>query len=100
MTDLAALAPMLGALVALTNIIVQVSKKATWDKLPTNVVALAVAQALTVATGVAYCQIHALPISWYTVAGLIVCGFIVAFTAMFGFDKLKETLDWNHTGSR
>ena len=32
-----------GALTVLTNIIVQVLKKATWDKLPTNLLAIIVA---------------------------------------------------------
>ena len=36
-----------GALTVLTNIIVQVLKKATWDKLPTNLLAIIVAMVLT-----------------------------------------------------
>lgn len=84
----------IGVLVALTNIVVQVVKKATWDKLPTNVLALAVAEVLTIAAGVAYCQVNGIPITWYLVAALIVAGFMVAYAAMFGFDKLKEVMDW------
>lgn len=68
MTDLTVIIPILGVLVALTNVIVQVVKKATWDKLPTNIVALAVAETLTVAAGIAYCQIRAVAMTWYIVA--------------------------------
>lgn len=94
MTDLAILLPILGVLVALTNLIVQVAKKVTWDKLPTNIVALAVAETLTIATGTACCQINAVDMTWYIVAALIVGGFMVAYAAMFGFDKLKQIMDW------
>ncbi len=94
MTDLTIFIPVLGVLVALTNIIVQVAKKATWDKLPTNVVALAVAEALTIAAGIACCQIKAVAMTWYIVAALIVAGFMVAYAAMFGYDKLMEIMQW------
>lgn len=97
MTDLTIFIPVLGVLVALTNIIVQVAKKATWDKLPTNVVALAVAEALTIAAGIAYCQIKAVAMTWYIVAALIVAGFMVAYAAMFGYDKLMEIMQWGGT---
>lgn len=96
MTDLAVIAPVLGMLVALTNIIVQVAKKATWDKLPTNIVALAVAEALTIAAGIAYCQTKAVALTWYIVAALIVGGFMVAYAAMFGYDKLLEIMRWSN----
>lgn len=95
MTDLTVIIPILGVLVALTNIIVQVVKKATWDKLPTNIVALAVAETLTISAGIAYCQIKAVCMTWYIVAALIVGGFMVAYAAMFGYDKLLEIMDWS-----
>lgn len=84
----------IGILVALTNVIVEVAKKATWDKLPTNVLALLVAIALTMASGFAYCQIKVVPITWYIVVAFVVAGFMVAYAAMFGFDKLKEVMNW------
>lgn len=95
MTDLTTNIMLLGVLTALTNVIVQVTKKATWDKLPTNIVALVVAEVLTVAAGIAYCQITAVTMTWYIVATLIVGGFMVAYAAMFGFDKLREVMKWN-----
>mgnify|MGYP002801399008 FL=1 len=93
--ELAVIITAVGVLVALTNIIVEVAKKATWDKLPTNVLALVVAIALTLAAGFAYCQIKAVLITWYIIVALVVAGFMVAYAAMFGFDKLKEIMGWD-----
>ena len=92
--ELSVIITIVGVLVALTNVIVEVAKKATWDKLPTNILALIVAVALTLAAGFAYCQIKAVAITWYIVVAFIVVGFMVAYAAMFGFDKLKEIMNW------
>lgn len=90
--SMAMLMTIIGAITVLTNIIVQVVKHITWDKLPTNFVALAVAELLTLATGGAYAQIHTIPITWYLVIGAVVVGFMSAYAAMFGYDKLKEAI--------
>lgn len=92
--DLTKIIPIIGVLVALTNVIVQVLKKATWDKLPTNILALVIAMLLCLVAGIAYCQVNAISITWYLVAALIVLGFLVAYAAMFGFDKLQEIMKW------
>lgn len=81
-----------GVLVVITNIIVQVLKKLTWDKLPTNILATLVALLLTLAAFFAYCQINGITVVWYMVAAAVVLGFFVAYAAMFGFDKLKEAI--------
>lgn len=85
----------IGFLTALTNIIVEVLKKITWDKLPTNIVALLVGEALCMLTGILYAQYNSIAINWQYIAVLFVSGFLVAYAAMFGFDKLKEILNWN-----
>lgn len=90
--NLAMLMTIIGAITALTNIIVQVVKHITWDKLPTNFVALAVAEILTLCAGGAYAQIHTIPITWYLVVGAVAVGFMSAYAAMFGFDKLREAV--------
>lgn len=82
----------IGMLVVLTNIIVQVLKKVTWNKLPTNILAVIVAMVLTLVAFFAYCQIQCMAVAWYMVAAAVVLGFLVAYAAMFGFDKLKEAL--------
>lgn len=88
------LMPIAALLVVLTNVITQVIKKVTWDKLPTNILCVIISMAITIATGFAYCQIQAVTITWYFVIAIIVAGFVVAYAAMFGFDKLVEVIDW------
>ena len=90
--DWSVILSIVGALVVVTNIIVQVLKKLTWDKLPANLLAIIVSMLLTLAVFFAYCQIKSVAVVWYTVAAAIVLGFFVAYAAMFGFDKLKEAI--------
>lgn len=90
--NLAMLMTIIGAITVLTNIIVQVVKHITWDKLPTNFLALAVAELLTLCAGGAYAQMNGIPITWYLVIGAVVVGFMSAYAAMFGYDKLMEAV--------
>lgn len=83
-----------GALMAVTNIITQVIKKITWDKLPTNILVVVIAEALTLCSGAAYAQMQGITIVWYMPVAAVVVGLFVAYAAMFGFDKLKEALNW------
>lgn len=83
----------IGALVAVTNLIVEVVKKLTWDKLPTNILATIVAVVLTMVAFFAYVSYAGLTIVWYWVVAAFMVGIFVAYAAMFGFDKLKEVLD-------
>ena len=90
--DISMLLMIVAALVALTNIITQVLKKITWEKLPTNALVLLISMALTLVAFFAWCQVKAVAVAWYMVAAAVVLGFMVAYAAMFGFDKLKEAL--------
>lgn len=90
--NLSTILTIVGILVVLTNIVVQVLKKAVWGKLPTNILAIIVSMVLTLVTFFAYCQINAIAVVWYMVVAAIVLGFLVSYAAMFGFDKLKEAL--------
>lgn len=81
-----------GVLVLVTNIITQVLKNLTWEKLPTNILAVVIAMALTLVAFFAYCQIKGIAVVWYMVVAAVVLGFFVAYAAMFGFDKLKEAI--------
>ena len=81
-----------GVLVVLTNIITQVLKKVTWEKLPTNILVVIISMVLTLVAFFAYCQIKAVAVVWYMVVATVVLGFMVAYAAMFGFGKLKEAL--------
>lgn len=81
----------IGVLVVLTNIVVQVLKKVTWDKL-----AMIVSLVLTLGAFFAYCSIKEIAVVWYMVFAAVVLAFMVAYAAMFGFDKLKEALSQIH----
>ena len=85
--------PVALALMVVTNIIVEVLKKLTWGKLPTNILAFAVAMIVTLLAFFAACQIMGVAVTWYMVVAAIVMGVFVAYAAMFGFDKLQQTLE-------
>ena len=85
--------PVVLVLMVVTNIIVEVLKKLTWGKLPTNLLAFIIAMAVTLLAFFAMCQIAGVPITWYMVVGAVVLGIFVAYAAMFGFDKFRQTLE-------
>lgn len=89
--------PLVLVLMIVTNIIVEVMKGLPWMKLPTNVLAFIVAMAVTLLAFFAMCQIVGIPVTWYMVVGAIVLGFFVCFAAMYGFDKLKQTMEQFNT---
>ena len=95
--DISVMLSIVGIITVITNIITQVLKKITWDKVPTNLVALFVAEVLTISAGAAYAQINGISVTWYMVVAAVVVGFMAAYAAMFGFDKLQEVLKgWKH----
>lgn len=77
-------------LMVVTNIITEVVKKLTWDKIPTNLLVVIVAEVLTLASGAAYAEICDVTIVWYYVAAAVIVGVFVSYAAMFGFDKFKQ----------
>lgn len=80
-------------LTAFVNIITEVVKKSfEWCSTSKviNIFVLILSEILTVATFLAYWQIQKMLISWYVVAAFIVIGFMVAYAAMFGYDKLLQ----------
>ena len=83
----------IAVLVALTNIVVEVLKKATWNLIPTDLLAVLVAMVLTLLAFFAWAAKAQIQVVWYYVAAAVLVGIMVAFSAMFGFDKLKEILD-------
>jgi len=91
--NLSVILSIVGVLVVLTNIITQVLKKLTWEKMPTNILVVIISMTLTLVAFFAYCQINAIVITWYMIVAAVILGFLVAYAAMFGFDKLKEVLN-------
>lgn len=81
------------ALMIVTNIITEVLKKVTWDKIPTNFLVMLIAEVLTLGSGAAYAQMNDISIVWYHIGGAVIVGIFVAYAAMFGFDKLKQAIE-------
>lgn len=83
----------IAVLVIVVNITTEVCKKAfsaLSGSKAINLFVLALSEGLTVAVFLAYWQIKQMTITWYIIAAFIVIGFMVAFAAMFGFDKLLK----------
>ena len=80
----------IAVLVVLVNIITEVAKKiiAFTQTVYINVFVVCLSIALTVAVFLAYWQIKQIEITWYLLVAFIIIGFMVAYAAMFGFDKL------------
>ena len=84
---------MLFILVSLTNVLTQLFKKLTWDKIPTNWLVPIIAVVLSEAAIFVYCQLAStIYLASHAVIGAVL-GLLVAYGAMFGYDKLKEALE-------
>ena len=90
--DISPLLVIIGSLMVVTNIITEVLKKVTWDKIPTNLLVVIIAELLTLSAGAAYAELQGIAIVWYHAAAAVVVGLFVAYAAMFGFDKLQQAL--------
>ncbi|MEG1543064.1 MAG: hypothetical protein RR382_00875 [Tannerellaceae bacterium] len=96
-TAVTTLIAIIAVLVGLVNIITQVIKKITWDKIPSSLLAFIVSELLTVVAFFAYMAYFQYAIVWYYVVAAVIVGFMVTFAAMFGFDKLKEIMvNWEN----
>ena len=90
---IAMILPLVLVLMVITHIIVEVLKKLAEGKVPTNILAFAVAMTVTLLAFLAVCQIVGIAVTWYMVVGAIILGIFVAYAAMFGFDKFRQTLE-------
>ena len=88
-----AVAAVIMALIAgfmfVTNIIVEVIK-GLFPKVPTNIVAVAVALLITILAMFILCAVLEITVMWYYAVGALVLGIFVGYAAMFGFDKFKD----------
>ena len=84
----------IGVLAFLTSVIVQTIKEMPYLKdVPTSLVALVVAEIITVLALFTGCQYFTVIIMWYYVTSAIIAGFIVYLVATGGWEKLKEIWD-------
>ena len=82
----------MAVLVFMTGIIVEVVKN-LFPKIPTNFVAVAVAEIVTVLAVIILCAVLKITVMWYYAVGAVVLGIFVSYAAMFGFDKFKAAWD-------
>lgn len=80
-------------LTLVTNIIVQVLKSLVYDIIPTNLLAFIVAVLVTVGTGYGVWAYYGFQITGWMIMALIAVCFVVAFSAMFGYDKLVQMIE-------
>lgn len=80
----------IAVLVVFVNIITEVTKKIInfTQTAYINAFVVVLSIALTISVFLAYWQIKQMEITWYLFIAFIVVGFMVAYAAMFGFDKL------------
>ena len=88
--DLRVILVVIGVLTLVTGIVTEILKKVFWQVVPSSLLAVLVAEGLTLASGFAYAQLAGTVILWYHVIAAIVAGRGVAYTAMYGYDKHVE----------
>lgn len=81
-----------GLLVVFVNIITEVIKNLIEFKSTQsiNIFVTILSIALTVGAFIVYCVVYKINIAWYLIIASIIVGFMVAYAAMFGFDKLLK----------
>jgi high-affinity Fe2+/Pb2+ permease len=91
----------IGALAFIVSLITEVTKGLPGiSKIPTDLQVIILSILLCIATYFAYCSYVNMSIEWYYIVAVFIGAFIVAFVAMYGWDKLSQL--WNRfqvTGS-
>ena len=87
----ALLLAIIGVLAFMVSVITQVFKGVgVLAKIPTDILVFVLSIGLTVTAFVAYMQYIQQVILWYMILAAIMAGFLVAFVAMYGWEKLSE----------
>lgn len=87
----------IGAIAFLVSVITQVIKNISiFNKVPTDIIVFILSIGITVTAFIAYMQYIHMTILWYMILAAIMAGFIVAFVAMFGWEKLSDL--WKRFG--
>lgn len=90
-TNMTLLLGVIGILAFAVSIIVQVFKGVSvLKKIPTDIFVFVLSIGLTVTAFVAYMQYVQQTILWYMIIASILAGLLVAFVAMYGWEKVSE----------
>ena len=93
-TNMTAVLAVIGALAFMVSVITQVFKGVgVLAKIPTDILVFVLSIGMTVTAFVAYMQYIQQTILWYMILAAILTGFLVAFVAMYGWEKFAEL--WN-----
>ena len=91
LTNMTMVLAVIGALSFCVSVITQVFKGVGFlSKIPTDMLVFILSIGITVAAFVAYMQYINMTILWYMILAAIMAGFIVAFIAMYGWEKLTD----------
>lgn len=91
LTNMTILLGVIGILAFTVSIIVQVFKGVSFlKKIPTDILVFVLSIGLTVTAFVAYMQYIQQTILWYMILAAILAGLLVAFVAMYGWEKVSE----------
>ena len=81
----------IGVLAFCVSVITQVFKGVgVLSKIPTDALVFVLSIGITVAAFVAYMQYINMAVLWYMIPAATMAGFIVAFVAMYGWEKLTD----------
>lgn len=91
LTNMTLLLGVIGILAFTVSIVVQVFKGVSvLKKIPTDILVFVLSIGLTVTAFVAYMQYVQQTILWYMIIASILAGLLVAFVAMYGWEKVSE----------
>lgn len=91
LTNMTILLGVIGILAFAVSIVVQVFKGVSFlKKIPTDILVFVLSIGLTVTAFVAYMQYVQQTILWYMIIAAILAGLLVAFVAMYGWEKVSE----------
>ena len=91
MQNLTLLMAVVGVLAFVVSVITQVFKGVgALAKIPTDILVFALSIVLTVVAYVAYMDYIHQTVIWYMFIVAVIAGFMVAFIAMYGWEKISE----------
>lgn len=87
----------IGALAFMVSVVTEVIKgMGIFARVPTDILVFSLSIVITVTAFVAYMQYIQQAILWYLILAAVMAGFVVAFIAMYGWEKLSDL--WTRFG--
>lgn len=96
MEQIVMLVPILFGLMLLVNIFTEVLKK-VFVNIPTNALALVLSLIITIVAMFIWLDVKSITFVWWMILVAIAVAFMVAYAAMFGWDKLQQLItQWDN----